>query len=449
MGEISYAEYLVSPKYRKFPFGGIIGWILANRPLSVDDLQNKYSFAYYSTMNLAVNDVNNGTTANADSTKDSAVAGVYTDENGGKNVVLLKDHTEAARITATTDMTINLGGNILSSENKIAIAITSGNVTIDGRLAGSTILNRQNGDIRASAVAAAESTKLFINGGQYACYGENLPDNTGAIVTTGSLTVQDARIIIECTIGHSHGITLGHTSTAVISNTEIIATSTDGCSFGVDLNSDSIATLTDCNIKAYSNYLYSEETHCAAFSKGIRNFGTLTLNDCYVMGTHSGISGNGILYVDGGTYEGYGHGGFYFAASDTTSYVRDAVIRDCDMPDGYTATASRNGAGFYMNPNGYNDQTSGTQIVYMDNCDIYGISASQIIAMAGGDKNELYISNSTINNMKGGDANIRIDVGNNKLYIGAGNNFTAEDTSLPEAVVVTDEVYVQGGGVNG
>ena len=152
------------------------------------------------------------------------------------------------------------------------------------------------------------------------------------------------------------------------------------------------------------------------------------------MGTHSGMQNFGTLSVNGGTFEGYGHGGVYFSCDGTTSYVRNAVLRDCPMPDGYTATAGRNGAGFYIG--------SATNVnVYMDNCDIYGIADSQIAVIKTND-NALYISNSTINNSRGGDANIRIDEGNNKLYLGRGNNFTAEDTNNPEAVIVTDEVYV-------
>ena len=159
------------------------------------------------------------------------------------------------------------------------------------------------------------------------------------------------------------------------------------------------------------------------------------MNNCYAMGTHSGMTSNGTLYVNGGTFEGYGHGGIYFSGTGTTAYVRDAILRDCDMPDGYTSTHTRNGAGGYLG--------SDTKLkVYMDNCDIYGISASQIFVIKTTD-NALYISNSTINNSNGGDANVRIDSGNT-LYLGVGNNFTAEDTNNPEAVIVTDEVYVQG-----
>ena len=50
----------------------------------MEELQEQYAFSYYSTMNKAVTDVNNGTAGvNADATKDTAAAGVYIDENGG------------------------------------------------------------------------------------------------------------------------------------------------------------------------------------------------------------------------------------------------------------------------------------------------------------------------------------------------------------------------------
>jgi hypothetical protein len=140
------------------------------------------------------------------------------------------------------------------------------------------------------------------------------------------------------------------------------------------------------------------------------------------------------LYVNGGTYESYGHGGIYFAGADTTAYARNAVLRDCDMPDGYTATSGRNGAGFYVGgANGIS--------VYMDNCDISGANKAQLFVLrgtSGEQNNTVYISNSRIED----GAKIRIDNDTHKLYIGRGNNFTADDTNRPGAVIVTDEVYV-------
>ena len=163
--------------------------------------------------------------------------------------------------------------------------------------------------------------------------------------------------------------------------------------------------------------------------------GTLTINDCYVMGTHSGMQNDGTLYVNGGTFESYGHGGIYFTGEGTTAYVRNATLKDSlTMPEGWEGTSQHNGAGFYIG-GGSNEN------VYMDNCDIYGSAAYQMFVIKGSN-NALYVSNSTINNLTGGDTKIRID-GNNKMYLGIGNNFTAEDTNNPDAVIVTNEVYVQ------
>lgn len=80
MGTISCLEYWVSPKYRKNPFNGLFGWILEkNRVPSVEELQEKYAFTYYSTMNKAVTDVNNGAigaSADVRSLRKSSVADI-------------------------------------------------------------------------------------------------------------------------------------------------------------------------------------------------------------------------------------------------------------------------------------------------------------------------------------------------------------------------------------
>jgi hypothetical protein len=149
------------------------------------------------------------------------------------------------------------------------------------------------------------------------------------------------------------------------------------------------------------------------------------------------VNNAGTLYINGGTYEGYGHGGIYFNVG-TTAYVRNATIKDNPkMPEGYTATANHNGAGFYIG--------SGDNIkVYMDNCKIYG-TASQIVlrGSSGEQNNTLYISRSKLYDLDGDYLSVRIDNDTHKLYIGKGSNFTAENTTLPSAVIATDEVYIQ------
>jgi hypothetical protein len=208
----------------------------------------------------------------------------------------------------------------------------------------------------------------------------------------------------------------------------------------VGVSNDGGTTITNCNIRAYSNY-HKDGAGYSVSSQGVGNKGTLTINDCYVLGTHSGLSNYGTLYVNGGTYEGYGHGGIYFSGTGTTSYVRNATLKDSlTMPDGYTATSQRNGAGFYIGG------TTGNNIkVYMDNCKIYGTASQIVLRGSSNEKNNtLKISNSDLYDLNGDYLSVRIDNDTHKLYIGKGCNFTAENTTLPSAVIATDEVYVQG-----
>ena len=461
MEVISFGKYLASPEYRKYPYDGLVGWLIGKFPPSVADLQSKYDFAYYSSMNAAVTAVNNGT-ANADATKETAVAGVYTDKSGGKNVVLLKDATETSTISVSKDMTINLGGHAIRSTAATCINVTAGNVTIDGRLDGSSVNVFGSGSM-CFAIQTSASSTVEVCGGSYEIENNTTNSMNLCMYALGDLKLTKCKITAASSNGmagaiqHSGRLSASccifsaysekkdvpaiksiSTATIALSNCKVIATSVAGTVIGISIYG--IATLSNCDIRAYSNYLYGDETYYEASSSGVSNKGTLTINDCYVFGTHCGLSNHGTLYVNGGTYEGYGHGGFYFAGTGTTSYARNAVIRDCDMPDGYTATATRNGAGFYIGGAADNNNNN----VYMDNCKIHGSNLGQVFVLRGSSgevNNSLYISNSTIDD----GARIRIDNDTHKLYIGKGNNFTAEDTSLPSAVVETDDVYVRVG----
>jgi hypothetical protein len=119
------------------------------------------------------------------------------------------------------------------------------------------------------------------------------------------------------------------------------------------------------------------------------------------------------------------------------------------MPDGYEATSSHNGGAFYIG--GSSDANNIN--VYMDNCDLHGSANQGVLRGTSGEKNNsLYISNSRLHKLGGGDTTkLRLDGGNHTIYIGAGNNFTEDnveftdretDLQNPSHVVVTDEVYV-------
>ena len=450
---------------------------------TTDQLQSKHKFDYYSTFRGAIADANANTIGvNADATKDSATAGVYT-ENGETFVVLLKDTTETSEVTVTADMTINLGGNILNFDSNTGITNTKdtqNTINIDGRLKNSTITSNIHS-------VYWKSGNININGGIYI--------STDESDTIASIRVENATGIIEnCTIsstsesktavgmyfkgstgtvkntnistknkdGKSQSVYFSESSTGTIENCTISATSEnnsvdgivfastgtvhtvknssvsaktkDGKAKGIAFNSGTTGIIENCTITAHANYASDGSTYTAI---GLGLYGgvnsTIDVKNCNISGIHSGIQTAGSLNVDGGTYEGYGHGGFYFTGAGTTSYVKNATIRECAMPDGYITNIDSNYTGFYVGGN--NNIT-----VYMDNCDIYGSKRPFVLRGSSGEQNNtLYISNSNINT----SAKIRIDNDTHKLYIGKGNNFTAENTTRPSSVIITDETYCQ------
>jgi hypothetical protein len=424
-------------------------WRMAKRPPTIEELQEMYDFTYYSSMNAAVTDVNNGTIGtNADATKDTAVAGVYTDQ-GKPYVVLLKDATEATRIKPSVDMTINLGGHTYFVTDRVAIGPQAGNIIIDGRLNGSTV-RVENAD-KAWAIQAEYDSNVEVNGGQYIANATGGKEACIMLWDTAKLTIKDATIIATDTTNPARGVAANAGTTASIYNCTIRAIAADGEALGVLIKDGGVGIISNCDIRAYSNYTTGGESYYEAFSQGIQNYGSLTINDCNVMGTHSGMQNNGTLYVNGGTYESYGHGGIYFGTGTATAYVRNATLKDMlTMPDGYEATSSHNGAAFYIGGSAEADNIK----VYMDNCDLYGSGNQGTMRGGSGEENNsLYISNSRLHKLGGGNTiKFRLDGGNHTIYIGTGNNFTEAnveftdretDLQNPSHVVVTDEVYTQ------
>jgi hypothetical protein len=127
-------------------------------------------------------------------------------------------------------------------------------------------------------------------------------------------------------------------------------------------------------------------------SRAIYSEGILNIKDCYVYGTHSGVTYKGnYLTIDGGTYEGYSHGGLYLRGG--TNKIKNATIKECDLHDGYIddGVAGTNYAGMYVGGGQYIS-------VYFDNCDM--IAQIQPIVVRDNSaeiNNTLFISNSRIN----------------------------------------------------
>ena len=376
-------------------------------------------YTYYSTWDSAITDANNGTVGkNADATAESAVSCVYVDGNQIANVVLLRD-AETAGMEIAKDMVINLNGHKLSMTNgnlSSAIRHTNGHLVVDGSKTGS-IIEATNSEKNTQCINVRGGS-LTVNGGTY--------------IARAGAAKKEAR-----TIQIYPGLK------ATLTDCDIFAYGAENGLVGGVFNYGT-ATLTNCRVEAYGEYNSSNNKR----PKGIYSDGPLTLNNCYAYGAHSAVHVSDTTVINGGTYESPGHGGIYVFCTNKTVHIRNATVRYCDIKAGDTYIAGAIGPGMYIGGGSGKDYIT----VYMDNCVISSKEGEpQIVLRGTADEHEhdnnLYISNSTL---LGEKFYIRIDNLTHKLYLGAGNNFNTENTtikalydpnSMLPCVIETDEIY--------
>lgn len=472
---------------------------------NIEELQDKHKFEYYSTLSGAVSDVNAGTVGdNADADREDAVAGIYTDEDGKVSVVLLQDAHENSGVVTEKDMTLVLGGNKFSTDDIYVIKIDNGDLTIDGRIPESCLYLNTSGAVTRTITGSATAGTLTILGGSY--INDTTATSSSSVVSTGGKTViKDASIEIKdkgaghvyaiwspplstaslsvkntdikvfsetasqvyaftvqcpsaeisssnitCEGGGDWTIGIYNESNAVVSDTTISCEGTGRNTFGIQNKKHAIVS--GCNIIASSPYEgTSDSKDYLLSSEGIHNNAgaDLQLFNCKVKGTHSGVASNGVLYVNGGTYAGYAHGGFYFSGSGTENdnvkdYIENATIEECEWfgkyehDDATAHGAVSNHAACYIGGGTGDNYIS----VCMNNCVINATRWSAVLRGTSGEHDlSLYISNSSINS----GSKIRIDKATDKLFIGYGNNFGSEicDKVVGDNVIFTGEVYTK------
>ena len=400
----------------------------------LEDLIRWYNIGWYDSLSMALDDIKNGTigmNALADST--GATVGVYEDD-GIPCIVLVEDCTIGEQITVE-DIYINLNGCVLTSTDSIAVE-ASGNFTIDGRAKGSKIIAGRT----AVNVVGSECT---IIGGAY----ETKPLGTGVDASPDGVLV----VAADAKLNLSHAsITSadnnGGTICGIWAKGNSIINASD-CNFeiaskrgfnvcGVYGDGNGEATFTNCRIVADADHTANEAgTNYATMSRAIHYTGTLYLYNCYVYGTHSGVTPQGDITIVGGTYEGYSHGGVYLYCGNNgvnkTAYIYDAVIKECDLHDGYIddGVAGTNLAGLYS--------AGSNATFYVDNCNLF--ANGQVIVMKGSN-NTFNISRTNISHGYS-RTGIRIDSSTHKVYIGANCNFTKNNTDRASVCTETDEVY--------
>ena len=159
--------------------------------------------------------------------------------------------------------------------------------------------------------------------------------------------------------------------------------------------------------------------------------GVTTISNSYAFGTYSGMIAfqGSKTYVTGGTFESPGYGGIYFDHGTTgEAYIEGAKIASCDYKGRHEEFTAENKAGLYI--------TRTNTTAYLNNCEITNAKGPAFELTSNV---TAYISNSTISK----DYKSSINNNTNKLYIGRGCNFTADDTNLPEVVTITNEVYTK------
>jgi len=170
-------------------------------------------------------------------------------------------------------------------------------------------------------------------------------------------------------------------------------------------------------------------------SIGIMNTGVLFCKDTNVTGTLCGCQNNdgAQLYVSGGIFKGFSHGGFYLAhGANGIAYIRDAKLC-CGNYDGqftdYFASANvAILAALYMG--GGTAASNSNVTAYLDGCSFDSDGTFYTICMRGslGETGHiLNISNSEV------DSYIRMDNDTMTLNVGVGTNIT-NDTVYASAV---------------
>ena len=404
--------------------GSDIGNIHSKLSLDLESLMRWHDFIYYDTIEQAIDDImanTIGEKSTTDNTNSKVV--VYIDE-GIPHLVLLENCNILSTIDVTVDMVLILNGCKLTVNATNAIKIQSNKVTIDGRVNGSKI--DISSSVPAQNISAIHlvSGNCIINGGEFNSLtlgaGTRANPNGMIIAESGTnLIIDNAKLLAkDNNVGAINAIFMHENSTLYSTNCIIEADSKDGLSPDAIYSYGDIE-LINCNIVGKSNHVAnSTGKDYGATSRGINSQGgSVKAINCYVAGTHSGMTVKGNLYVEGCVFESYSHGGIYVSTGGKDVYLSNCIIQQCKMFDGYVADtiAGTNNAGVYIGG-------ASNINLYVDNCKFYGIQQPIVLRGSSGESNNrLYISNSYINlNYK--NYGIRND-GSNYTYFGIGNNF--------------------------
>lgn len=176
---------------------------------------------------------------------------------------------------------------------------------------------------------------------------------------------------------------------------------------------------------------------------------------CYITnvtahGTHSCLSNKGKMYVNGGRYTGFSHGGIYCShGTEGEAFVNDAYLRNSHYEGSYTAQYLQYEAqgacvgGSYIG-GGPEDYCSNIT-AYFDGCTLEG--KTNALVMRGGNdashgekNNTAYLSNC---NFVYGSGSWGITIGDttHSVYLGTNCNYNKEESNQPDCITYTNALY--------
>jgi hypothetical protein len=192
---------------------------------------------------------------------------------------------------------IDLNGNIITLIDNGRILLKNNAVLTNG-----TIISKVDKP-NATLISAGRLDNCEINKINF--YVDCNTSITG-ISAYGNLKVSDSNIKMKSTEGNLTCIDGNIFSKVEILNTNIIAESKKGKVIGFSSAENGIVK--NSNIVAYSAY-DSSEIGFTSYSIGVLSSCNLVIENSHIIGIHSGVNSTGNLTVNGGIYEGYGHGG--------------------------------------------------------------------------------------------------------------------------------------------
>ena len=422
---------------------------------------------YYSDLSTAITDINNGVATNALADSDNAKVSVFTAYTGVLTVMLLDDVSESVQIDILVDMDIALNGKTLTFTTPVSHLSFAENThcRIFGNVTGSTVNKECDCSAYGSSIRLlyTKSDRLEVIGGSYIMNvsatkgfsnfniaiganevlldGVNIEvQNTNTTSTKVVNGVQNDAKKLEvrnCTISSRNGI-----ARAVASYVDfaVIDSTLRAVSSAADVRC--IALMEGASVTAENTTIFADAPGChaddVAAAVGITSDGdsesVVVLKDCVVFGTHSAITSAGKLYINGGVYTGFCHGGVY--SSGNTTAINDATLR-CGNYEGefdYSGKTAEIYGSMYIGGSAGRDNIT----AYLDGCTIEHNGGHPIVMRGtdGEQNNTINISNSTI-----GGGTIRIDNDTLKLNVGIGTNITTDMIDNPAGAEFTGELY--------